>query len=67
MSSILMDIYPLDVFAIDIPAKLLPLVYDETSFPHLVSEVGKGSAIQAGTDDEVVVFFIMSPKHHPLT
>ena len=62
--AVLMDVYPLDVFAIDVTAQLGSFVYDKAFLARLVGAIGKCSPKQTRTDDEVIVIIhILSPPY----
>ena len=47
VSTIFMDVDALDILAIDVSAKMLPLVDDKTTLALLVGEVGERGSEQA--------------------
>jgi hypothetical protein len=52
---ILVDVDPLDVFAIDITTEVLPFVYYKAFFADLVCPIGKSCPKKAGTNNQIIV------------
>lgn len=55
MGAVLMDVDALDVFAVEVAAGVGALVDDEATLAPTFSKASKGGAVEAGTDNEVVV------------
>lgn len=55
MGAVLVNVDALDVFAVEVAAGVGAFVYDEAALAPAFCKASKGGAVEAGTDDEVVV------------
>lgn len=58
MRAIFMNMDSADILAVDISAKLRPLVYNKAFFSGFIYKIGESRPIQARAYDEIVVMWI---------
>ena len=55
MCAVFMDVNPLYVFTIDIPAQMRPLVNHQAAVAFFMCEMCEGCSVEAGSDNDIII------------